>query len=267
VAQERAYSTADINEAVRKHLSPKKPVKIGGLDGHHGVLAGLSGEGRVTVSGSAGDFLGAYLAGPHVTLSGSAGDFAGSTMFSGRLVVEGTVGSGLCCHMSGGEARVKGRVGAGAGSMMTGGLLVLDAPVGPGPGEGMTGGTIVLLRPNNLPEELPSEPARVIAPRGTSKDVKGLGELEMDHQEIEELAGALGDLGVATPEKVADLLVVLVPEGQASLPAAEPPPRRAGTGAKGGVTLDVGEDEAPGEGSASSRFADFSKEIKGQEGK
>jgi hypothetical protein len=204
-----------------------------------------------------------------VTVSGSAGDFAGSTMVSGRLVVEGTVGNGLCCHMTGGEARVKGRVGAGAGSMMTGGLLVLDAPVGPDPGEGMTGGTMVLLRPNHLPRELPSRPARVIVPRGTSKDVRGLGELEIDHQEVEELARALGGLGVATPDKVADLLVMLVTEGEASLPAAEPSPRKAKGGLKAGgdtvVTLDLGKDEVATKGSASTRFADFSKEIKGKE--
>jgi glutamate synthase domain-containing protein 3 len=276
VAQERAYSTDEINSAVRKHLSPNKPVKIGGLDGHHGVLAGLSGEGRVTVSGSAGDHLGAFLDGPEVTLTGSAGDFAGSTLVGGRLVIEGTVGNGLCCHMTGGEARVKGRVGAGAGSMMTGGLLVLDAPVGPGPGDGMTGGTMVLLRPNHVPKEIPPAPARVIVPRGTSKDVKGLGELEMDHQEVEELATALGDLGVATPDRVADLLVVLVPEDQASLPAADPSPKkRKGKGkdkgkdkgkGKGGVTLDVGADADAKKVTASDRFADFAKEMRDREG-
>ncbi len=270
VAQERAYSTDEINGAVRKHLSPSKPVKIGGLDGHHGVLAGLSGEGRVTVSGSAGAFLGAFLDGPHVTLSGSAGDYAGSTMMSGQLVVEGTVGNGLCCYMTGGEARVKGRVGAGAGSMMSGGLLVLDAPVGPDPGEGMSGGTLVLLRPNHLPRQLPRAPARVIAPRGTSKDVKGIGEIEMDHQEVEELASALGNLGIATPEKVADLLVVLVPEDMASLPSAEPSPRNRDVDKKAkvgkrSVTLELGKEEKPPKGSASTRFADFSKELKGKE--
>jgi hypothetical protein len=269
VAQEKAYSTDEINGAVRKHLSPKKPVKIGGLDGHHGVLAGLKGEGRVTVSGSAGDYLGAFLDGPEVTLSGSAGDYTGSTMVSGRLIVEGTVGGGMCCHMAGGEARVKGRVGAGAGSMMTDGLLVLDAPVGPDPGEGMTGGTMILLRPNHIPKELPPAPARVIVPRGTTKDVRGLGELEMDHQEVEDLAAALEDLGVATPDKVADLLVVLVPEDQATLPTAAPSPRKrkGGSKAKTGVTLDLGGDEPPKrKGTASSRFADFSKEIQNEEG-
>lgn len=271
MAQERAYTTAEINGAVRKHLSPSKPVKIGGLDGHHGVLAGLSGEGRVTVSGSAGGFLGAFLDGPQVTLSGSAGDFAGSTMLSGRLVVEGTVGSGLCCYMAGGAARVKGRVGAGAGSMMSSGFLVLDAPVGPDPGEGMTGGTMVLLRPNHLPKGLPSQPARVIVPRGTAKDVRGVGELEMDHQEVEELAAALWDLGVATPEKVADLLVMLVPEDRAGLPVAEPSPRRKGggknaAGRTGEVILELGKEEPVPKGSASTRFADFSHDLKGKEG-
>lgn len=272
MAQERAYSTDEINGAVRKHLSPQKPVKIGGLDGHDGVLAGLRGEGRVTISGKAGAFLAAFLDGPDVTLSGSAGDFTGSTMASGRLVIEGTVGRGLCCHMVGGEARVKGRVGESAGAMMTGGLLVLDAPVGPGPGEGMTSGTMVLLRPNHLPTRLPNPPAKVIVPRGTAKDIEGLGELEMDHQEVGDLAKALEELGVNTPDKVADLLVVLVQAGEGALPPAEPPPRPRASGT--GVVVDVGVEKendkgtgkAAGKGvDASSRFASFSKAIKDEE--
>ena len=277
MAQERAYSSEEINSAVRKHLSTKKPVKIGGIDGHEGVLAGMSGEGRVTISGKAGAFLAAFLDGPEVTLSGSAGDFAGSTMVAGRLVIEGTVGRGLCCHMIGGQARVKGRVGESAGAMMTGGVLVLDAPVGPNPGEGMRNGTIVLLRPNHIPRRLPPRPSRVIVPRGTSKDVKDLGELEMDHQEVEELALVLKDLGVSTPEKVADLLVVLVPEAEGTLPQAEPAPKRRAV--KTGVVLEVPEvpkvpDKAKGKGGgvetdpdASSRFADFSKDINDEGGR
>jgi glutamate synthase domain-containing protein 3 len=271
VARERAYSTGEINEAVRKHLSPGKPVKIGGLDGHHGVLAGLSGEGRVTMSGKVGAFLAAFLDGPEVTMSGSAGDFAGSTMVSGRLVIEGTVGKGICCHMVGGTARVKGRVGASAGAAMTGGTLVLDAPVGPGPGEAMTGGTMVLLRPNHLPRIPPPPPARVVVPRGTAKDAKAFSELEMDHQEVEELAEMLSALGVNSPEKVAELLVVLVPEGEGTLPIAEPAPKGKGTST--GVVLELptgpegGDSEDDDKGvDASSRFADFSKDLKGQEG-
>ena len=123
--------------------------------------------------------------------------------------------------------------------------MVLDAPVGPDPGAWMTGGTLVLLRPNHIPKEHPPSPARVIVPRGTSKDVKGLGELEMDHQEVEDMATVLGDLGVATPDKVADLLVLLVPEDQASLPVAEPAPKKRKGKAKEGVTLDLGTKDKP----------------------
>jgi hypothetical protein len=273
VAQERAHSTGEINKAVRKHISPGKPVKIGGLDGHEGVLAGLRGEGKVRIAGKAGAFLAAFLAGPEVTLSGSAGDFAGSTMVSGSLVVEGTVGRGMCCHMIGGTARVKGRVGANAGAMMTGGLLVLDAPIGPGPGEGMTGGTLVLLRPNHLPRHPPSAPAKLIVPRGTSKGVSGYKELEMDHQEVEELAGALKDLDVNSPDKVADLMVILVADDGTPLQAAAPPPREGRT-RETEVVLEVAKPKPPrkkrqstGSGAKekaadpSERFADFSKEI------
>jgi glutamate synthase domain-containing protein 3 len=237
LAQERAYSTEEINTAVRKHLSSSKPVKIGGLDGHVGVLAGLQGEGRVTISGKAGAFLGAFLDGPEVTMTGSAGDFAGSTMVGGKLIIEGTVGRGLCCHMVEGTARVKGRVGANAGSMMTGGMVVLDAPVGPSPGEGMTGGTLVLLRPNHLPAGVPPEPARVIVPRGTTREIPGLGEHEMDHQEVSHLAEVLEELGVASATKVADLLVVLVVGGDGTPSDATSP--REGLTEESAVVLEV----------------------------
>jgi hypothetical protein len=287
VAQEKAFTTEEINGAVIKHLSPGKPVKIGGLDGHDGVLAGLRGEGRVTISGKAGSFLAAFLDGPDVTLSGSAGDYAGSTMVSGRLVIEGTVGKGLCCHMAGGMSRVKGRVGPSAGAMMTDGLLVLDSPIGPGPGEGMTGGTLVLLRPNHLPRRLPDPPARVIVPRGTSKDVSGLDELEMDHEEVAALSEALGEAGVNSPEKVADLLVILVPEGESTLVGARIEPRRREGGGEGeaGRKAEAGkENEAGRKGEAgkkgvvlevsradedvdvSQRFSDFTKGLKDREG-
>jgi hypothetical protein len=275
VTRERAYTTREINNAVRKHLSPSKPVKIKDLEGHPGVAAGLSGEGKVTITGRAGDFLGAFLDGPEVHLTGSAGDFAGSTMLSGRLVVEGAVGRGFCCHMAGGLARVKGRSGASAGAMMTGGVLVLEGPVGPRPGEGQTGGTLVLLRPSQLPSGPPRVPARLIVPRGTGQDLAGFVSLEMDHEEVEELADALGTIGVATPEKVAELLVRLVPPeatvGNLATPEA----------ADSGVVLDLlseGEEEAedsePVEPKKaqdksedpSSRFEDFAKEVKSKEG-
>ncbi len=275
MTRERAYTTREINNAVRKHLSPSKPVKIKDLEGHPGVAAGLSGEGRVTVTGRAGDFLGAFLDGPEVHLTGSAGDFAGSTMVSGRLVVEGAVGRGFCCHMAGGLARVKGRSGASAGAMMTGGVLVLEGPVGQRPGEGQTGGTLVLLRPSQLPRGPPSAPARLIVPRGTGQDMAAFASLEMDHEEVEELADTLGTLGVATPEKVAELLVRLVP------PDAEAGHLAPVESSDAGVVLDLlseGEDEAEdsepaerksarrkGEG-ASSRFEDFAKEVRSKEG-
>ena len=295
MAQEKAFTTEEINGAVRKHLSTNKPVKIGGLDGHSGVLAGLRGKGRVTISGKAGPYLAAYLDGPEVSLAGSAGDYAGSTMVSGLLVIEGTVGKGLCCHMVGGLARVKGRVGASAGAMMSGGQLILDSPIGPGPGEGMTGGTMVLLRPNHLPKQPPSLPARLIVPRGTSKDVQGFAELELDHQEVAALSKVLGDAGVTSPDKVADLLVILIREGEHPLPGTGSVPRRrdgevgvtpevtrsgdagdaggAGGASGAGVAGNAGEaGEAKGaiggnpsggkDVDASSRFANFAKHVK-----
>lgn len=263
--QEKAFTTEGINAAVRKHLSPQKPVKVGGLDGHHAVMCGLRGEGRVTVSGRAGDLLAAFLDGPQVTLAGSAGDFAGSTMVSGTLLIEGAVGKGLCCHMVGGRARIKGRCGDGAGAMMSGGLLVLDGPVGAGPGEDMTGGTLVLTQPSRLPSRPPSG-GRLLAPRGAAASAPALSEAELTHEEVAELQGQLEQLGVAEAAKLAGDLVRLVPPtaGRTAPPKAS---------AKDAQAVKVGSEagqkppEPPGPGqkakSASERFESFTREIKG----
>ena len=159
---------------------------------------------------------------------------------------------------------------------MTGGLLVLDSPIGPGPGEGMTGGTLVLLRPNHLPRRLPDPPARIIIPRGTSKDIKDLDELEMDHQEVLTLSEILAEAGVNSPDKVADLLVILVPEGESPLVGTKVEPRsrkghakgeadkKGAAGKTGGVVLEV--TKADKDTDVSRRFADFTKGMKDKEG-
>ncbi len=260
---ERAFTTEDINAAVRKHLSLAKPVKVGGLDGHDGVLAGLRGEGRVTMTGKAGDRLAAFLDGPQVTLAGSAGDFAGTTMLGGTLVVEGAVGRGLCCHMAGGRGRLKGRAGDLAGAMMTGGLLVLDGPVGESAGLGMSGGTLVLTRPDGRPPRAPSPPARLLVPRGSAAGAAGMVEVELTHSEVDELATALGEMGMADARKLAEGLVRLMPFEGEQRPAA--PGARAAQ-AQAGVTVatEAAVDRSTPTGSASDRFESFTKELKGR---
>ncbi len=266
---EKAFSTEEINAAVRKHLGPK-PVKVGGLDGHHGVLAAFRGEGRVTVSGKAGDRLAAFLDGPTVTLLGSAGDYAGTTLVSGQLVVEGAVGRGFCCHMLGGRARLKGRSGALAGAMMTGGLLVLDGPVGPRPGEGMIGGTLVLTSGGVLPSRPVPEGARLLVPRGSAPAGGRFSEVELAHREVDELSTSLAVLGVEGASGVAEGLVRLV-AAKARPPAQGP--RAPSDGARGAPVVEVGPDatsEARPQGGgdpndASERFRHFSNELGGRE--
>ena len=238
-----------------------KPVKVGGLDGHDGVLACLRGEGRVTMTGKAGDRLAAFLDGPQVTLVGSAGDFAGTTMLAGTLVIEGAVGRGLCCHMAGGRARLKGRAGDLAGAMMTGGLLVLDGPVGEMAGLGMSGGTLALTRPDGPPPRAPPPPARLMVPRGSAAGAAGLVEVELTHAELDDLAAALTELGMTGPREVAEGLVRLMVADERAAPPAAP-----GAPVQAGVT--VGTDGAPAPptpaGSASDRFESFARELKGR---
>ena len=228
-------------------------------------MCGLRGEGRVTVSGRAGDLLAAFLDGPQVTLSGSAGDFTGSTMVSGTLLVEGAVGKGLCCHMVGGRARIKGRCGDGAGAMMSGGLLALDGPVGAGPGEGMTGGTLVLVQPTKPPSKVPPG-GRLLAPRSAASSFPGISISELTHEDVAELQGQLEQLGVPEAAKLASDLVRLGPpmEGRPDSPRAS---------SKDSPSVVVGPEathrppEGPEPGqkakTASERFESFAREMKG----
>jgi len=263
--QEKAFTTDEINAAVLKHLSPQKPVKVGGLDGHHAVMCGLRGEGRVTVSGRAGDLLAAFLDGPQVALSGSAGDFTGSTMVSGTLLIEGAVGRGLCCHMVGGRARLKGRCGDGAGAMMSGGLLVLDGPVGAEPGEGMTGGTLVLVQPTKLPFRLPPG-GRLLAPRSASASAPDLSVAELTHEEVAELQGQLEQLGVPEAAKLAGDLVRLVPpKGDRTAPSNAPAkdPHGVVVGPEAGQRPPGPPGQGKSAKTASERFESFAREMKG----
>ena len=265
VEQEKAFTTDDINAAVRKHLSPQKPVKVGGLDGHHAVMCGLIGEGRVTVSGRAGDLLAAFLDGPQVTLTGSAGDFTGSTMVSGTLLVEGAVGRGLCCHMVGGRARIKGRCGDGAGAMMSGGLLVLDGPIGAEPGEGMTGGTLVLVQATRPPSRMPSG-GRLLAPRSAAASLPDISVSELTHEEVAELQGQLEQLGVPEAARLAGELVRLGPLA-GGRPVSPKVPAKGSPSVVVGPEAGQGPPGTPGPGqrsrTASERFESFAREMKG----
>ncbi len=143
-------------------------------------------DGTLTLYGTPGNALGAYLDGGRIELFGNAQDATGDTMNDGAIVIHGSCGDAAGYAMRGGAIYIKGDVGYRAGVHMKayaekspalvvggtagsflgeyqagGSIIVLNlddkpAPVGDFAAVGMYGGSI-LLRGDSAPEDLPAQ--------------------------------------------------------------------------------------------------------------
>lgn len=175
--------------------------------GQRFIGAGLNssdcGGKNITISGTPGNALGAYLNGAVITVNGNAQDAVGDTMNDGKIVIDGNAGDALGYAMRGGKIFVRGnagyrtgihmkeykpkngaakipvivvggKVGSFLGEYLAGGLIVVlgidceDAPVGNFTGTGMHGGTIFI----RCKKELKYLPAQVTA------DIASVADLE-----------------------------------------------------------------------------------------
>ena len=163
--------------------------------GQRFIGAGLE-EGKLSITGTPGNALGAYLNGACIEVRGNAQDAVGDTMNAGRIVIHGSIGDAAGYAMRGGELYVEGNAGYRAGIHMkaygdklpvmviggkagsflgeyqAGGIIIVlglgsggRAPVGRFVGTGMHGGRM-LLRCDTLPPDLPAQ----VAARRAGKD-------------------------------------------------------------------------------------------------
>ena len=169
------------------------------VNGQRYIAAGL-GKKELTLTGTPGNALGAYLNGTRITVLGNAQDATGDTMNDGAIFVHGSSGDATGYAMRGGKIYVRGNAGYRAGIHMkayrekqpvliiggeagsflgeyqAGGLIVAlglgseGCPVGDFCGAGMHGGRI-FLRGGELPSGLPGQ---VAARRATSQDLAGI---------------------------------------------------------------------------------------------
>ena len=107
--------------------------------------------GRLLISGTAGDGVGAGMRAGTITVDGDAGDFVGSGMRNGLIEISGDAGDFLggalpneSLGLRNGVVRVGGSVGARAGERMRRGLLIVNGDAGACCGSGMIAGTIVV---------------------------------------------------------------------------------------------------------------------------
>jgi len=178
----------DLNKQVR---AAKGDVRIDECYGQRFIGSALS-DRTLTINGTPGNALGAYLDGGVIEVNGNAQDAAGDTMNDGKIIIHGNAGDALGYAMRGGKIFVQGnagyrtgihmkeykdkkpviviggKVGSFLGEYLAGGLIAVlginceTVPVGNFTGTGMHGGKIFIRTDkelSNLPEQVAAEKA------------------------------------------------------------------------------------------------------------
>lgn len=140
-----------LNDKVRN--TEDKEITINGCMGQRYIATGLSGK-LVTINGTPGNALGAYLNGADIIVNGNAQDATGDTMNYGRIIVYGNVGDTTGYAMRGGKIYIKGNAGYRTGIHMKEygehkPIIVIGGRVGSFLGEYQAGGVIVVLGNNS----------------------------------------------------------------------------------------------------------------------
>lgn len=171
-----------LNDTIRNYAGD---VLIEDCYGERFIGAGAS-DRTITINGTPGNALGAYLDGALILVNGNAQDAVGDTMNDGKIIIYGNAGDTLGYAMRGGKIFVRGNsgyrtgihmkeymdkkpvivvggsTGCFLGEYLAGGLIIvlgLDAegfPAGDYTGTGMHGGEI-FIRSGAAPENLPKQ--------------------------------------------------------------------------------------------------------------
>ena len=129
--------------------SCSEDISITGCFGQRFIGAGLE-HSHLTISGTPGNALGAYLNGACIEVHGNAQDAVGDTMNAGRIIVHGSIGDAAGYAMRGGEIYVEGNAGYRAGIHMKAygdklPVMVIGGKAGSFLGEYQAGGVIIVL--------------------------------------------------------------------------------------------------------------------------
>lgn len=187
-------------------------VSINDCFGERFIASGESNK-TITINGTPGNALGAYLDGATVIVNGNGQDAVGDTMNDGEIVINGNAGDALGYAMRGGSIYVRGNagyrtgihmkeyeekkpvivvggaVGSFTGEYLAGGVIIVlglgmsSVPLGNFTGTGMHGGRIYI-RSEKQPENLPPQVSMHRAEDWELKDIENY---------IEKFCGLFGE--------------------------------------------------------------------------
>ena len=136
-----------LNEQIR--AAGDRAIEIENCLGQRYIASGLADK-EITIHGTPGNALGAYLNGADIAVYGNAQDATGDTMNGGAITVHGSSGDATGYAMRGGCIYVKGDAGYRAGIHMKAykdklPVLVIGGRAGSFLGEYQAGGLIIVL--------------------------------------------------------------------------------------------------------------------------
>ncbi|MBO5525234.1 MAG: glutamate synthase [Clostridia bacterium] len=136
-----------LNEVIRE--TKEKEITVNDCLGQRYIGAGI-GDKIITVNGTPGNALGAYLNGAQIFVNGNAQDATGDTMNAGKIVISGNGGDALGFAMRGGRIYTGGDAGYRVGIHMKAyqdnkPVVVIGGKVGSFLGEYQAGGIIIVL--------------------------------------------------------------------------------------------------------------------------
>jgi glutamate synthase domain-containing protein 3 len=136
-----------LNEEVRN--SEDRVITINACLGQRYIASGLSGR-KITINGTPGNALGAYMDGSDIIVNGNAQDATGDTMNGGSIVIHGNAGDATGYAMRGGVIYVRGNSGYRTGIHMKAyqeqqPAIVVGGTAGSFLGEYQAGGAIIVL--------------------------------------------------------------------------------------------------------------------------
>lgn len=150
----------DLNRGIREAVTRgTRRFKIENACGQRYIGDGLTGDISITIKGTPGNDLGAFMDGPTIEVFGNAQDGVGNTMNAGLITVHGDAGDIAGHSMRGGRIYVKGSVGYRTGIHMKAYKDLFPVVIAGGRardflGEYMAGGLLVILGLGFAAEEI-----------------------------------------------------------------------------------------------------------------
>lgn len=141
----------ELNENVKEMLNKGiEELVLDNVNGQRYIGTGVSGKQTITVNGTPGNDMAAYMDGLNLIINGNAQDGAANTMNDGTIVINGSAGDTLGYAMRGGEIYVRDHVGYRVGIHMKEykdkvPAIVVGGNAGHFFGEYMAGGVLILL--------------------------------------------------------------------------------------------------------------------------